>query len=42
MYQRDAKMGRVLEEIDRENKAANFSERKIEYDNWESRGGNPK
>ena len=33
MYQRAVKVARVLEEIERENRASSFGERKIDYNN---------
>ena len=42
MYQRVVKVARVLEEIERESKAASFEKRKMEYGNRGPRGINPK
>ena len=42
MYQRDVKIARVLDEIDRENKPTNLGKRKFEHDNWGTKCENPK
>ena len=42
IYQWAVKIAKVLEETERENKATNLGKRKIEYDNRELKGGNPK
>jgi len=36
------KIARVLDETDRENKAANLGKRKFQYENRGPKGGNPK
>jgi len=42
MYQRAVKLARVLEETNWENRASNLGKRKIDYNNRELRGVNPK
>jgi len=42
MYQQTKKIGWVLDEIDKDNKAANLGKGKFEYDNWGPKVGNPK